>query len=367
MHIGFIVLILVVCVIIALVIAYSAQIWKGGYREVFIDDDVVAESKDMIDYVEDLDGTTKQFDTKNRYYVPPSSDKQIQQILDHGNVYDITHMLAHLARVRRSSSDRRNLGYMQWILKGGKKDSEIFSDITKNWKTFDSTKPSYRDHHHAEALYRIIHWLCVGTRKMDIKRVLDIGCGNGNITSEIKKIMHLDRIDCVEVEKTCSNPDVSYSYVDPAVGWKLPYEDGTFDIVMMVMSLHHIKNADPMLDEITRVMKPDGVLLLKEHDSWTAFDAMLIDIEHSIYLYADHGKIPEDYYTRHFNYWAMNKILGKHFTWWKGDYLYQDIKNELRPDRIMWGVYLRKSDEQTVAKPKEDKPAEQPTEPESKE
>lgn len=74
---------------------------------------------------------------------------------------------------------------------------------------------------------------------------LDIGCG---------RMKHGDV--CVDVE--------DYGAADIVVdqGEPYPFDDGTFDTVVCSEVLEHVKNPGFILEEMTRVVKPDGSLIL---------------------------------------------------------------------------------------------------------
>ena len=65
---------------------------------------------------------------------------------------------------------------------------------------------------------------------------------------------------------------------------KLPYEDNTFDVISILHTLHHIEDRNNMLNEIKRVLRPDGVLIVREHDIKTELEKKLVDVEHFLYM-----------------------------------------------------------------------------------
>ncbi|MFH0852538.1 MAG: methyltransferase domain-containing protein [bacterium] len=83
-------------------------------------------------------------------------------------------------------------------------------------------------------------------------RVLDIGCGQGN--KFIKMIGGGVGLD------PHSWPGVDV--VAPAE--KLPFEDKTFDVVTLMVTISYVKDRDRALGEIRRVLKDDGCLLISE-------------------------------------------------------------------------------------------------------
>jgi len=88
-------------------------------------------------------------------------------------------------------------------------------------------------------------------------KVLDIGCGNGIITKELKK-----HFDC----KITGTDIVNYLKVSIPFEImknenKIPFEDNTFNIALLNDVLHHTKYQEEMIKEATRVA--DSVLIFE--------------------------------------------------------------------------------------------------------
>jgi ubiquinone/menaquinone biosynthesis C-methylase UbiE len=143
--------------------------------------------------------------------------------------------------------------------------------------------------------------------KIDPTCYLDIGCFDGGITQSIAKYFNLNHLQTHGVdiadygghltaaESKVSDPPslntqsnksakIIFSLYD---GKKLPYSDNSFDLITCLMVLHHIPkdNLDALISEIYRVMKPNGVLILREHDVNNAAEILLLDMMHDFYDY----------------------------------------------------------------------------------
>jgi len=95
------------------------------------------------------------------------------------------------------------------------------------------------------------------------KKVLDLGCGTGNIAWQIKNIIDADLIGVdvslamLKVAKSKSL-EVVRTDID---NQQLPFRDSSFDTVIGAYVIHQIKNLNFMLSECYRVLR-DGVLVL---------------------------------------------------------------------------------------------------------
>jgi ubiquinone/menaquinone biosynthesis C-methylase UbiE len=90
------------------------------------------------------------------------------------------------------------------------------------------------------------------------KAVLDVGCGDGTISSMIAAdgSVTVRGIDVLLRETT----KIPVSLFD---GKKIPFEDGSFDYVLFIDVLHHTDNIQELLSEALRVAKI-GVII-KDH------------------------------------------------------------------------------------------------------
>lgn len=105
------------------------------------------------------------------------------------------------------------------------------------------------------------------------KRVLDIGAGTGKM-SEIAakkgaKVFAAD-INPILIGKA-KKRGVIRTICD---GEYLPFKTGFFDCVLCIKTLHHTIDAGKMIDEIGRILKPGGKLLLYDK----AYPALLLPI-----------------------------------------------------------------------------------------
>ena len=101
------------------------------------------------------------------------------------------------------------------------------------------------------------------------RRLLDLGCGVGLMHQHLGRafgsITGTDPDDEAVETARISNPSVHYEQFD---GKRLPFADGSFDVVSATNVLHHVPPYDrcSLLTEVSRVVRPGGVCLIAEHN-----------------------------------------------------------------------------------------------------
>jgi ubiquinone/menaquinone biosynthesis C-methylase UbiE len=106
------------------------------------------------------------------------------------------------------------------------------------------------------------------------KMVLDVGCGTGILSfhalekgasrlvcGDISGIM-LDRCKNKSQKAKIKSDRISFQLIDAE---SLPFEDNSFDIVMSSMVIGLVPSQEKVLKEMTRVLKPGGVLAVSTH------------------------------------------------------------------------------------------------------
>jgi ubiquinone/menaquinone biosynthesis C-methylase UbiE len=96
---------------------------------------------------------------------------------------------------------------------------------------------------------------------------LELGCGGGHVTRFMATECGLDCVgtdvdpDMVEVaiERSEGVENVQFIRVDAT---DLPFEDGSFDLVLSFGVLHHIREWPRAMTEVSRVLRPSGDYVL---------------------------------------------------------------------------------------------------------
>jgi 2-polyprenyl-3-methyl-5-hydroxy-6-metoxy-1,4-benzoquinol methylase len=94
------------------------------------------------------------------------------------------------------------------------------------------------------------------------KKVLDLGCYYGFLGEQfIKRGNEVWGVDIArEALKKAAARGLQTKYAD--VEKEIPFGDGSFDVVAATEIIEHLKDTDRFLEEIHRVLKPDGSLVL---------------------------------------------------------------------------------------------------------
>ena len=80
----------------------------------------------------------------------------------------------------------------------------------------------------------------------------------------IDKIQNLHIVDTSEQTISEKLAIIKPTYHKPTVSGKIDFPDNTFDLINVFSTIHHIPNVTYILNELFRVLKPGGYLLLKE-------------------------------------------------------------------------------------------------------
>jgi len=116
-------------------------------------------------------------------------------------------------------------------------------------------------------------------------RLLDVGCGDKPYehlftpyVTEYVGIEHEATFALTSAASSARRPDLVYD------GTRLPFEDRTFDTLLSVQVLEHTPRPGPLVAEMARVLKDDGLLILS-----APFQFRLHEEPHDYFRYSPHG------------------------------------------------------------------------------
>jgi SAM-dependent methyltransferase len=164
--------------------------------------------------------------------------------------------------------------------------------------------------------------------------ILDWGCGYGQVSWLLKR-RNLPVISCDVEERPARNligtlNEIDVLYLQDPV--RLPYASGTFGAVLSVGVLEHVADFEGSLQEVNRVLRPEGVFfvfMLPNRFSWAEF---LATVRHrSVH--------PHKYTPR-----SISKFLGPNFEiekMWRRNFLPRNLGGFSQRTKTAYGRYYR--------------------------
>ena len=91
--------------------------------------------------------------------------------------------------------------------------------------------------------------------------VMDLGCGTGNSVEQFRNVRPDVRWVGVDIERSPEvasrrRTDAEFVSFD---GVRLPFDDGSFGAVYCKQALEHVREPEPLLREVARVLRPGGL------------------------------------------------------------------------------------------------------------
>lgn len=101
-------------------------------------------------------------------------------------------------------------------------------------------------------------------RSLSVRRVLDLGCGDGELSVELAKATRATVV-CADISsvavEACRERGLEAHQVQLGNS-PLPFADATFDLIHMEEVIEHVVRPDRSMDEIRRVLELGGHLIL---------------------------------------------------------------------------------------------------------
>ncbi len=134
--------------------------------------------------------------------------------------------------------------------------------------------------------------------------VLDLGCGDGRLTAEIRDA---ERVTAADVSKVALAraarrlPHADLVELEPDAA--LPFHDGSFDLVLCIETIEHVRDVQRLLSEVRRTLRPDGTLALTTpaHGRLTGLRALALGWEAAVDPLSPH--------LRHFSRRSLESLV----------------------------------------------------------
>jgi methionine biosynthesis protein MetW len=110
-------------------------------------------------------------------------------------------------------------------------------------------------------------------------KILDVGCGTGEVTLFIRNKLNLDRIYGVDIDENvlhqAEDKGITVFKVDVSRE-ALPFPDNFFDLCTLLDVIEHLENPDYALKEINRVLRMEGYLILMTPNMAAWYNRLLL-------------------------------------------------------------------------------------------
>lgn len=283
------------------------------------------------------------------HYVPVNSNLQFFNYIKLGNYQDQIYPLINLIT--------RFVNYQPYNLKqlfnkrdenGNLSDKLIYDELRKQRIIKDTSKKEKRNYKRSTEICDFLSKY--GKVSNDRYYHLDFGGNDGSVASEIAKMFKLnkDQIYSADLDKWLGNsknftyPNITYTLLGE--NQKLPYNDNSFDSISCLQVFHHIEFIDYYIRELHRVLKPGGLMIIREHECSETSHQFLIDIEHIIHEYVEPDIPNEDilksYCAFYKSFNELNSLL-EYFGFERLEQQY-DFNPKFNPTRYYYSVYRKK-------------------------
>jgi len=143
---------------------------------------------------------------------------------------------------------------------------------------------------------------------LECTKYLDVGCSDGQITSSIGKHLKLEKENIIGVDVSdLKSQDFIEDFVFEKIIKEFPFPDSHFDLITCFMSIHHFNDFNFTMNEIYRTLKPDGILLIREHDVKDPHMKVLLDLQHAFYSVVWNKET--ETFTDHFADYKTKEVL----------------------------------------------------------
>ena len=134
----------------------------------------------------------------------------------------------------------------------------------KTKQHFNETAADYNNSNDGKFVTPMYESLLKEIHKSQTGRILDVGCGNGNLFSflsnEQYELFGIDFSENMIAEAKKSFSEKASFFVADAE--ELPFADNTIDIITCNASFHHYVHPNTVLAEMKRILKDGGKLLI---------------------------------------------------------------------------------------------------------
>lgn len=206
----------------------------------------------------------------NNFRIVFNSDKAVKNLL-----YTLSNHTLTDNKTKYSMAEWKKL--IGSYLSKGYNDEKIY----KKLRLLYSKDISFSDL--GRAAYLASNLITFLPKNKNYNTLLDYGCANGAITRELYKQLNINPKNVYGSDiSTYDNTDFNFIHVN--TDNKLSsIKSGSIDLITCSMVLHHIVDLNSALQELRRVISPNGILIVREHDCQDHNFSAFLDIIHGLY------------------------------------------------------------------------------------
>lgn len=170
-------------------------------------------------------------------------------------------------------------------------------------------RPDLMDNPRIEVMLNIINNL-----NINHKKILDIGCFDGTFLTMIKnrnnKFYGLDASDYAVMQARKKGISVKQFFFDDVA--KIPFKDKFFDLITAGEIIEHIYDTDFFLEEIRRLLKKDGLLLISTPNIASLGRRILLMFGLNPIIEISPNEMDSPGHIRYFTFKTLRWLLEKH-------------------------------------------------------
>lgn len=300
------------------------------------------------------------FDNLNTLYTDRKSNIQIKTLIENCYKNNLVTKIAKIKNLFYTFFDKEFTEILfNKISQESLTDLDFINFVLKN-------NPTHKNNSNNKIKNICNHWTyiieCIGLqlkkiiieKKININlgniQYIDIGCGSGNKTLKFAQEFGIGYKNVYGADISNWGPYNQKEYKHKFNFVKISKDTGLIDIktnsvdvATCILMLHHVNNLDNIIKEIKRILKPNGILILIEHNNYDDYDNMILDVLHMLYgyLYDKNNRyLSEPDYALYFNSYIWDYIMNKHnFHLLQSNVLFTELSNDIRYDNLFYSIY----------------------------
>lgn len=138
---------------------------------------------------------------------------------------------------------------------------------------------------------------------------LDYGCAEGAITGTLRKQLGFSKELCYGADIRTFYGENDFTFIQLTdEGDLIPnIRDKSIDIIFVSMVLHHIENIPQTLIEFKRILKKNGIIIIREHHCENIYEAVFLDIVHGLYSLSLSDPIEDKNFIKNYKAWYKTR------------------------------------------------------------